>query len=186
MKKETLMRTLYIALFAALIAVGSYIKILVIPPVPISLQTLFMVLLGLVLPPTMALSSMLIYLFIGMIGLPVFTSGGGIAALLGPTGGYLIGGIPAVVAGALIMKANKKNAIWLTAIAGLVETMLIYAVGLPWLSVKAGLTLSKTLAGGLYPFLVGDTLKLIVAVAVAKATRAKITASIEKAAEDEE
>lgn len=185
MNKNSLIQTLLVALFAALISVGAYLKIMVIPPVPITLQTLFIVLVGLLLPLKLSLSSILVYLFIGAIGLPVFTSGGGLGALLGPTGGYLFGAIPAVIAGSLLMKFNKKNNIWLLLLIALVETILIYAVGLPWLGITRHLSVTKTLVGGLYPFLIGDTLKIIVAALVAKAVKGKVDLLLTKNTEEE-
>ncbi len=78
------------SLFTALIAAGTFIKIPMIP-VSMTLQTLFVFLSGLLLPPGHAFLSVLIFIILGLIGLPVFTSGGGIGALLSPTGGFILG-----------------------------------------------------------------------------------------------
>lgn len=184
MNKKILTSTLLVALFAALISVGAYLKIMVIPPVPITLQTLFVILAGLLLPLHLSLSSVLIYLFIGAIGLPVFTSGGGLGALLGPTGGYLFGCIPAVIIGSLLMKLNKENKLWLTVVIALLQTACVYAVGLPWLGISRNMSFSATITGGLVPFLVGDSLKIVVAALCTKGVKGKIDEMLTR--EDEE
>jgi biotin transport system substrate-specific component len=81
------------AVFAALIAVGAFIQFnLPFTPVPVTLQTLFVLLAGLFLPPGWALASIFLYLFAGLIGLPVFASGmRGFAAFQGPSAGFLLG-----------------------------------------------------------------------------------------------
>ena len=94
MERKQIRKITMTALFAALISAGAFIRIPMIP-VPITLTTLFTMLGSACLPPSLALSSIIVYIFIGAAGLPVFTSGGGLASLLGPTGGYLIGMIPA-------------------------------------------------------------------------------------------
>ena len=107
MDRTKITRIVLIALFAALIAVGAFIRI-PLPPVPITLQTLFTLVAALLLPLPVSISSVLVYLFLGIIGLPIFTSGGGLAAVTGPTGGYLIGLIPAVIIGGLMVRSEKE------------------------------------------------------------------------------
>lgn len=90
-KKNPLVGYVMSALFAALIIVGAYIKIPV-PPVPFTLQTLFVVLSGLVLGARFGTFSVLVYMLLGLAGLPVFAGGsGGIGSVLMPTFGYIIG-----------------------------------------------------------------------------------------------
>lgn len=172
MKKTALKKTILTALFAALIAAGAFIRI-PLPPVPITLQTLFALCAGLLLPVSVSLSSVLVYLFLGAVGLPIFTSGGGIAALTGPTGGYLIGLIPAVIVAGLMMK--KKDAgfayILLTA---LLATIALYIPGLAWLGYSRSLSFTATLTAGLVPFIVGDVIKLLVASAAALKVRGQV------------
>lgn len=180
MNKNSLIRILLVALFAALISVGAYLKIMVVPPVPITLQTLFVIILGLVLPLKLSLSSIFVYLLLGALGIPVFTSGGGLAALLGPTGGYLLGTIPAVIAGSLLTKLNGKNNLAFFIIIATISTFFIYLTGLPWLGLSRGFDLSKTLTYGLYPFIVGDVLKIIIAAITAKAIKGRIDLLLKK------
>jgi biotin transport system substrate-specific component len=77
------------AFFAALTAVGAFIKI-PFYPVPLTLQTFFTLLAAMVLPPLWAACSQLLYLGVGLIGLPVFANGGGLAYVMQPTFGYLV------------------------------------------------------------------------------------------------
>ncbi len=85
-----------VSLMAAFIAVGAFV-IIPVGPVPVSLQTFFVLLTGLLLSPRWAVAAVGLYLFAGIIGLPVFAGGtSGIGRIAGPTGGYLISALPAV------------------------------------------------------------------------------------------
>ena len=96
------------AAFTALTAVGAYISI-PIGPVPIVLQNFFVILAGLLLGPVRGLVSVTVYLLIGAVGLPVFAGGtGGIGHFFGPTGGYLVGFLPAVFLTGLISHGALK------------------------------------------------------------------------------
>jgi len=178
MKKSELVKIILAALFAALIAVGAFIKV-PIPPVPITLQTLFALICGLLLPISVSLPSVLTYLFLGVIGLPIFTSGGGLAAITGPTGGYLVGLIPAVIVCGLISGKGKKSlAVYI--IGALLGTVALYIPGLVWLGCSRHLSLGATLSGGLVPFLIGDTIKIIVSALVANALKERVEDMISK------
>jgi biotin transport system substrate-specific component len=164
------LRSLVLAsLLAALMAAGAYIAI-PIGPVPIVLQNLFVLLAGLLLGPAWGLASVLVYLFLGAVGLPVFSGGsGGIAHFAGPTGGYLLGYIPAVaVTGWLARRGKSSVADAWAATAG---AMLVYAAGVPWLAMTTHMTAAKAATVGVLPFLPGDALKVAVAVAVARWAR---------------
>jgi biotin transport system substrate-specific component len=92
----SLRMTVYASLMAALVAAGAYLAI-PIGPVPIVLQNLFVFLSGLLLGPRWGAASIGVYLLAGSLGLPVFAGGvGGIGRFVGPTGGYLLGFLPAV------------------------------------------------------------------------------------------
>lgn len=162
MNRTTLIRIIITALFSALIAAGAFIRI-PLPPVPITLQTLFALIAGLILPLPLALSSLAIYLLLGLAGLPVFTAGGGFAAFSGPTGGYLAGLVPAVLIEGLMLKVFRKKSLALYLAAALLATVSIYIPGLFWLAHSRSLTISAALAGGLYPFIIGDVIKLVIA-----------------------
>ena len=179
MERKQILKLVLIALFAALISAGAYIKIPV-GPVPITLSTFFAILAGTCLPLPQAAASIIVYILIGAIGLPVFTSGGGIAAIIGPTGGYIIGYIPCAVIGALIMRAMAKHVRLASLISSIAATAMIYAIGLPWLSAIMDLSLSAMLAAGLIPFIIGDTLKIIVATLITPSIRGRIGELLEE------
>jgi len=162
--------TVYASLLAALTAVGAYIAI-PIGPVPIVLQNLFIFLAGLLLGPKWGSASVAVYLLAGILGLPVFASGtGGIGRIVGPTGGYLLGFLPAVYLIGLISKKGGQNTA-MDVVAMIAGTIVIYACGVGWLKSLTGMTLAKTLAVGMYPFLIGDAIKIAAALPIAKGLR---------------
>jgi biotin transport system substrate-specific component len=160
----------YASLLAAMTAAGAYLAI-PIGPVPIVLQNLFILLAGLLLGSRWGLASVGVYLLAGALGLPVFAGGlGGIGRLVGPTGGYLVGYLPAVfVIGWITEKAKER--VYVDVIAMICGTAIIYVFGVTWLQQLTGMTLSKTLMVGMYPFLIGDGIKIAAAVPIAKALR---------------
>lgn len=161
------------AAFTALTAVGAYISI-PIGPVPIVLQNFFVLLAGMLLGPLRGTSSIAVYLLIGAIGLPVFAGGtGGIAHFFGPTGGFLIGFLPAAyLAGVLprIGRARfgKKSAIAFDIFATAVAAASVYVVGVPWLKAVTEMSWSKSVGIGVLPFLPGDAIKVLAAVFTAR------------------
>jgi len=161
---------IYAALLSAFIAVGAFL-IIPIGPVPIVLQNLFVLLAGLLLGSRWAAISVGVYLLAGICGLPVFAGGGaGIGRLLGPTGGYLVGFLPAAfLVGFICERAGHR--IWVQILAMIGATLMIYGCGVPWLMKIAQLPLGKALAVGMYPFLIGDALKIAVAVPIARNLR---------------
>ena len=131
-------------------------------PVPITLQTLSVLLVGLLLGSTRGSISMLLYLAQGLAGLPVFAFGGaGVAYFLGPTGGYLIGFVIGAYLTGLLAERGWDRRIVTTVLALLAGTVLIYFCGLLWLAVY--LKAENVLAVGLYPFIPGALLKIAVA-----------------------
>jgi biotin transport system substrate-specific component len=146
-------------------------------PVPITMQTFAVLFVGASLGAVRGALSMGVYLAIGLLGLPVFAPNAdgthtvGLTALLGPTGGYLVGFIfAAAFVGWLAQREWDRK--WLrTLIAFVIGSLIIYAIALPWLYVVLdGLhvpnPLQATLAGGFYPFLIGDTIKALLAAAI--------------------
>ena len=162
--------TVYASLLAALTAAGAYLSI-PIGPVPIILQNMFVLLSGLLLGSRWGLASVGVYILAGAFGLPVFAGGlGGISRIAGPTGGYLLGYLPAVYVIGLITEKIKQNMV-VDVIAMICGCIIIYACGVTWLKVLTGMTLAKTLTVGMYPFLIGDALKIAAAAAIAKSLR---------------
>jgi biotin transport system substrate-specific component len=160
----------YASLFAALTAVGAFLAI-PIGPVPIVLQNMFVYLAGLILGGRWGLASVGVYLLAGACGLPVFAGGlGGIGRFIGPTGGYLIGYLPAVfIIGKMSQKENPRLVSDVSAM--ICGTLVLYACGVSWLKIVSGMSPAKALALGMFPFLIGDALKIAAAAAIAKALR---------------
>ncbi|MBW2671581.1 MAG: biotin transporter BioY [Deltaproteobacteria bacterium] len=174
----SLRMTVYASLLAALIAAGAYLA-LPIGPVPIVLQNLFVFLSGLLLGPRWGVASVGVYLMAGALGLPVFAGGiGGIGRFAGPTGGYLLGYLPAVYVIGWISKKSKERAA-VDVLAMVCGSIIIYTCGVSWLKILSGMTLAKTLVVGMYPFILGDIIKIAAAVPIAKALRPIINTSIE-------
>ena len=148
--------------FAALISIGAYISI-PIPgtPVPLVLQNMFIMLAALTLGPWWGLVSVALYLFFGLVGIPVFSGGtGGIARFLGPTGGYLAGYVPATLVIGLLAKKPLRHP--LAALAPCVVGMaIVYLVGITRLKAVLDISWDRALASGLYPFIIGDIAKII-------------------------
>jgi len=160
----------YASLSAALIAAGAYLAI-PIGPVPIVLQNLFVLLAGLLLGSSWGLASVAVYLLAGLCGLPVFAGGlGGIGRLLGPTGGYLIGYLPAVFLVGLISEKGGRRPLFDLA-AMIVGSLMVYLFGVAWLKTITGMSPAKAMAVGMVPFLPGDAVKIIAAMIIAKALR---------------
>ena len=160
----------YASLFAALTAVGAFLAI-PIGPVPIVLQNMFVYLAGLLLGGRWGLASVGVYLLAGACGLPVFAGGlGGISRFIGPTGGYLIGYLPAVfLIGQISQKAKPRVAS--DVLAMICGTLVLYAFGVSWLKIVTGMSPAKALTLGMFPFLIGDALKIAAAAGIAKALR---------------
>jgi biotin transport system substrate-specific component len=158
------------SLFAALTAVGAYLSI-PIGPVPIVLQNMFVFLAGLLLGPRWGLASVALYLLAGICGLPVFAGGtGGIGRFAGPTGGFLVGYLPAV---ALVgwVAAQRSGGIGRDVVAMLLGAVALYACGVPWLAAVTGLPFEKALTLGMVPFLPGDAVKIVAAAMIARSVR---------------
>lgn len=149
-----------------LIALAARIAIpLPFSPVPITGQTLAVLLVGALLGSRQGALSLLLYLLEGAMGLPVFAGGtGGLIRLLGPTGGYLMGFVAAAFVTGWLAEHQWDRRFRSNFLAMLVGNIVIYAFGLPWLARFVGT--DKVLALGFYPFIPGDLIKLVIATAV--------------------
>ncbi len=158
-----LRRMVYASMFGALTAIGSFL-IIPLPPVPITLQTLFTGLAGVLLGGATGAWSQIIYVLLGVIGLPVFAGGkAGLGILLGPTGGYLIGFIAgAYVIGKIVEARHKPGLVWIV-MALVAGNLVVYTLGTIQLSLVTHYSLLKSLMVGVVPFLPGDLLKLLAA-----------------------
>ncbi len=137
-----------------------------IGPVPISLTNLAIYVALYVLGMKKGTISYLIYLLIGLVGVPVFSGfTGGPQKLFGPTGGYLIGFIPmAVIAGIVIDKFMNKW--YLCLIAMIVGTWVCYLLGTAWLAFQGNMSFQAALAVGVIPFIVEDMIKMVIALVI--------------------
>ncbi len=143
-----------------LIAISAQISIyLPFSPVPITGQTLIILLAGLVLGKNRGTAAVAIYLLQGASGLPFFAGGkSGLATLFGPTGGYLFGFLAAVYIVGMLSELRFKRSLFQAATALVIGNTVIYIFGLVWLARFIGE--SQALQLGLYPFLAGDLLKI--------------------------
>ncbi len=170
MSIEKLRQIVLASLMAALTAAGAYIYVPV-GPVPIVLSTLFVILSGLLLGSRWGLTSMALYLLVGAIGIPVFAGGkGGLAHFLGPTGGYLFGYLLASWITGFISERSRGRMI-LDILAVVIGSLAIYGLGVPWLKMVAQMSWQKTFVAGVLPFLIGDSVKAIVVLFLARAIR---------------
>ncbi|MBI5967441.1 MAG: biotin transporter BioY [Deltaproteobacteria bacterium] len=170
-----------VSLFAALTAVGAFIKI-PIPYVPLTLQTLMVMLAALILGSRLAALSQALYLTIGLLGLPIFAQGGGPGYVLQPSFGFLLGFIVgAYVIGRIVEK--EENVSLLRTLAALIlGQAAIYSLGIAYLHFNLNFIIHKptsiytTLKIGLLVFIPGDILKTLVAALVVAPIRQRLMA----------
>lgn len=141
-------------------------------PVPITLQTLVVLVIGVAYGPALGAASCALYLGIGALGLPVFagawSEGGGIEHLYGPTAGYLAGFVVASWLVGRLARLGWDRKLLTAGLAMILGNVVIYALGVSWLAVQIGL--AKALEFGLLPFLYGDFLKIALGTALLPAT----------------
>lgn len=156
-----------VVLFAALTAVSAQVAIpLPETPVPITLQSLVVVLAGITLGPRLGAASMIFYLLLGMAGYHVFAlQRWGLATLAGATGGYLLGFVLAQPAVGLLCRPGRRA--WLgVLLATVVGNAVIFACGVLWLKLWLAVDLWRALELGLWPFLPGTALKGVLTIAL--------------------
>lgn len=171
MSKINIRQMTLISLFAALTVVGAFISI-PLYPVPLTLQTLFTLSAAMTLGSAMGMLSQIIYVMLGVIGLPVFAGfKTGIGILFGPTGGFLFGFIiSAYIIGKIIELKKEKNFFYYF-LAGVIGTIILYIIGITQLSLVTDMGIKKALMVGMLPFLPGDILKIIAASFIASKLR---------------
>ncbi len=164
-----------VGLMTALTCILAPVSIAIpISPVPISLATLAIYFSVYVLGGKRGTISCVIYLLIGFAGLPVFSSfTGGVGKLLGPTGGYMIGYVfMALIFGFFIDRWATK---YVLHIVGMVlGTIVCYLLGTVWLSIQAQISFYAALGVGVLPFIPGDIVKMIIAMAAGLAVRKRL------------
>ena len=178
-KKLTTYQLTLTAVMAAVICVLGPISMAIpISPVPISLASMAVYLAVTVLGMKLGTLSCLIYLLLGLVGLPVFSGGSaGAAKLFGPTGGYLVGYLfLALIAGAFVGRytENKWKSIAFAALGMVLGTMVLYALGTAWLAYSAGMDFQAALWAGVIPFIPGDLVKMVIAVLLGSTVRGRL------------
>jgi biotin transport system substrate-specific component len=162
----TARRVVAVAVFALLTAIGARLSVPLPGMVPVSMQTLAVLLAGMLLGPALGVSAMTAYLAAGMAGLPVFVAGGGAAYLAGPTGGFLLAfPAAAAVTGVLAARFRDSGAAGLV-VAGLAGTVVVFLGGWAQLAVYLG-NAAAAFQAGVMPFVLGSVAKLAIAVVIA-------------------
>ncbi len=162
-----------IGLMAAILCLAAPFSV-PIGPVPISLATLVIYFTIYLLGAFCGTLSCLIYLLLGLVGLPVFSGfSSGPEKLLGPTGGYLIGYLLMALIGGIFLDRYRKN-ILLQFLGLVLGTAACYILGTVWLAQQASLSLRAALWAGVIPFIPGDLIKIVAAMAVAPQIRRQL------------
>ncbi|SHJ35012.1 biotin transporter BioY [Propionispora hippei] len=170
MNKNKLTDFIYAAMFAALISVLGFLSIpLPFSPVPVTGQSLGVMLAGSILTARQANMALFTFLLLGIAGVPVFAGGtAGVGILLGPRGGYLLGFWAAAILIALMRRQNGK--LWHLALANIAGGIgLVYILGVCWLSTITGMPLAKAITVGALPYIPGDLFKVVIATLVGSA-----------------
>lgn len=144
-----------------LIALSAQLQfVLPFSPVPITGQTFAVLLLGALYGSKRGPATVVTYLALGVMGLPVFAPAGalGVARLVGPTAGYLVGFLAAAFVVGLLSERGWDRKSWTTAASMIIGNGIIYVAGVLWLSRFVGW--QAVLSTGFFPFLAGDALKI--------------------------
>lgn len=162
-----------VAMFTGLTAIGAFISI-PLGEVPVTLQTLFVILAGLILGPKLGALSQIVYIILGLVGAPIFANfTGGLQTVMKPSFGFIIGFIFAAYIVGKIAHSGRELTTKNILIASLVGTIVIYLFGLPYMFYMLNIVMGKGLSFyaiikmGCLLFLPGDFLKLVVASVVA-------------------
>lgn len=175
-------KTIIVALFAAFICAGSFIHIPLPGGVPVAIQDMMAMLAGLLLGSLYGGLSVLLFLLLGCVGLPVFTGKAGLHVIIaGPTGGFLVGYLAGAIAGGLVLKFFWKDAVVETddinlkkttmirnivvvTVAAVVATLVVFVIGIfGFMRIVDG-GIQKALALAVIPFIPGNILKIVVMV----------------------
>lgn len=166
--KLTLRGVIFSALFAAILVLFSFFKISVGTEVPITLQTLAVMLAGGLLGARYGFLSMALVVVLTAVGFPLLHGSGGLGVVLGPTGGFImIWPISAMLIGFILPRIRLNGIMGYVAAFLVLEvfgSLILYLAGVPWLMYKVpSYTLEKAMVAACYPFLAGDAIKAVVA-----------------------
>ena len=159
--KNRLLTHLFLTLLGSILLTISAKLQIPFYPVPMTMQTLVVLMIGMSYGAPLAALTIFLYLFQGAVGIPVFATGGGLAYMMGPTGGYLVGFfLSATLLG--ILASNGWGKTWqTTAVAMILGVGVIFAMGISWLTMFIGF--KGALINGFFPFIYADFLKIIIA-----------------------
>lgn len=165
--KTNVQKITFTAMMAAVLCVLSPISIPLPDPMPaITLGTFAVYISAYILGPKLSCASVLIYLLLGCVGLPVFSKGqAGIQVLAGATGGYLIGYFfITLAAGWMVERFEKK--IYMHVIGMATGMLLCHTIGTIWLGFMLHLSAGAAIAAGFAPFMIGEVIKIAAAAAI--------------------
>lgn len=178
MNSSSKLKTQTLVMIGLITAVTSILAPIAIPlpfsPVPISFTNLILMISVYILGWKFATISYILYLLIGLVGLPVFSGfTGGLGKLAGPTGGYLIGFIALTLIAGWFVETFPNQKI--LSITGMIIGMVIpYLLGTIWLCMQLNVSLWKGLAIGVFPYLLGDGIKIIIAVIIGPTIKGRL------------
>jgi len=158
-----------VALVGAGVALTALLAQVAIPlwPVPVTGQTLAVLVVGASLGAVRGAASLSVYALLGVAGLPIFAEqSSGLAALAGPTGGYIVGFVLAAALTGWLAERRWDRRFLGAAVAMGAGTLVTFAIGLPWLAAATGGSLEQVLAWGLVPFIPGGIVKALLAAAI--------------------
>lgn len=182
MKAGTLRGIVFTALFAALFIGLGWVKVNIGLAVPVTLQTLAVMIAGGILGARYGFISIAVVIALTATGLPLMHGAGGLGLITGATGGYIwMFPIAALLVGLVSDKVfANRSSLSVKEIAILFVGMVVFGVavvyvaGVPWLSHVTGMPLAKAFSVGCYPFLLGDVIKAVVATAIIVAVRPRL------------
>ena len=168
-------KTYALAMTALMAAVTCVLAPMAIPigPVPISLTNLAIYLSLYLLGWKWGTASYVVYMLIGMVGVPVFSGlTGGLGKLAGPTGGYIIGFVPMAVLAGLVIDHSRNRAVQFVGMAA--ATAVCYAFGTAWFCLSMDSTVSAALGLCVFPFIPGDAVKMLLAMTFGPMLRGRL------------
>jgi biotin transport system substrate-specific component len=173
-RRRIVHNVILVVVFSLLVSLSAQISIpLPFTPVPITMQTLMVLLTGALLGSRLGAITLAAYLAEGLAGLPVFAGGTsawsssripGVPVIMGPSAGYLVGFIFAAGLVGFLAERGWDRRWWSTLLAMVLGNLVIYAFGVGWLSTFLGL--NPAFVAGMLPFLPGDALKIVIALIV--------------------
>ena len=184
MKKNSFSRNIvFVALFAAISAVSGFLAVPVPgTPVPIVLQNMMVVLSGMLLGPVLGTASTFLFVFAGLLGLPILSGGtGGFAKLMSPTGGFIVGYVISSLVAGLVMGRpvyGKKASLIKTIGAALLGFVVMYIPGVLHFMNIMDTGLKETLMLCVIPYLPGDLIKLIFCILLSAALRSSVASFV--------